>query len=320
MKALVTGGAGFIGRHVVAWLLARDYDVVVLDDLSNGSRDNLAAFEGKENYVGLVEGDVCDEEVWRRLAAEDCAIIFHLAAAINVQDSIDEPAKTFHVDVLGTFKALEFARVQRCRFIYVSTCLVYAPAVDGTPLSERYPTRPASPYAAAKLAGEQLTLSYYHAYGLHALVLRPFNTYGPYQRTDGEGGVVVTFLSQLLRGQPLVVFGDGRQTRDLLYVDDCAELIGRAGESNAAGSVINGGLGQEIEIRDLARKIAGEDGEVTFAPHPHAQAEVWRLVCDNAKATQLLSWRPETSLDDGIAKTRKWMEERRETKAAKDGD
>jgi len=310
MKALVTGGAGFIGRHVVGWLLARDYEVLALDNLSNGFASNLEEFERAPGYRGLREGDVCDDAVWDQLRGEDYDIIYHLAAAINVQESIDAPRKTFDADVVGTFKALEYGRERGCRFLYVSTCLVYAPAVDGTPINERYPTRPASPYAAAKLAGESLTLSYYHAYGLHALILRPFNTYGPYQRTDGEGGVVVTFLNQHLRGEPLVVFGDGRQTRDLLYVDDCADLIGRAGESNAAGSVLNGGLGREIEIRDLARKIAGEEGRIEFAPHPHAQAEVWRLVCDNAKAAQLLDWRPRLSLDEGIARTRAWIEER----------
>jgi nucleoside-diphosphate-sugar epimerase len=309
MKALVTGGAGFIGRHVVRWLLARGYEAVAFDNLSNGSAANLAEFEGKGGYGGLAEGDVCDAAAWGRLAGYKFDLIFHLAAAINVQDSIDDPRATFQADVAGTFEALEFARSQGSRFIYVSTCLVYAPAVDGTPINERYPTRPASPYAAAKLAGENLTLSYYHAYGLHALILRPFNTYGPFQRTDGEGGVVVTFLSQALQGERLVVFGDGRQTRDLLYVDDCADLVGRAGESNAAGSVINGGLGRDIEIRDLARKIAGDEDRVEFAPHPHAQAEVWRLVCDNGKAAQLLDWRPTVSLDEGIAKTRAWMEE-----------
>jgi UDP-glucose 4-epimerase len=310
MRALVTGGAGFIGRHVAGWLLGRGYDVLALDNLSNGFAENLAEFDGKRGYEGLLEGDICDDATWTRLGDEPFNIIYHLAAAINVQDSIDDPGATFQPDVVGTFKALEFARRQASRFIYVSTCLVYAPAVDGTPINERYPTRPASPYAAAKLAGENLTLSYYHAYGLHALILRPFNTYGPFQRTDGEGGVVVTFLNHFLKGEALVVFGDGRQTRDLLYVDDCADLIGRAGESNAAGSVINGGLGREIEVRDLAQKVAGEEGRVEFAPHPHAQAEVWRLVCDNAKAAQLLDWRPQVSLDEGIAKTRAWMAEK----------
>jgi UDP-glucose 4-epimerase len=227
MRALVTGGAGFIGRHVVEWLLARGYDVLALDDLSNGFAANLAEFDGKADYEGLLEGDICDDATWRALADKQFDIVYHLAAAIKVRDSIDDPRKTFESDVVGTFKVLEFARGQGSRFIYVSTCLVYAPAVDGTPINERYPTRPASPYAAAKLAGENLTLSYYHAYGLHALILRPFNTYGPFQRTDGEGGVVVTFLNHYLNGEPLVVFGDGRQTRDLLYVDDCADLIER---------------------------------------------------------------------------------------------
>lgn len=308
MRALVTGGAGFIGRHVIEWLLARGYEVLALDDLSNGFRENLAEFEGLPGYEGLFVGDIRDDGVWAHLSARRFDIVYHLAAAINVQHSIDNPTHTFDVDAVGTFKALEFARAQNSRFIYVSTCLVYAPAVEGMPLSERYPTRPASPYAAAKLAGENLTLAYYHAYGLHALVLRPFNTYGPFQRADGEGGVVVTFLSNLLQGKPLVVFGDGRQTRDLLYVEDCADFIGRAGESNAAGSVINAGLGQEIEIRDLAQLIAGgDDGKIQYAPHPHAQAEVWRLVCDNGKAEQLLGWKPTVSLEEGIERTRAWL-------------
>jgi UDP-glucose 4-epimerase len=139
MRALVTGGAGFIGRHVAGWLLGRGYDVLALDNLSNGFAENLAEFDGKSGYEGLLEGDICDEATWRRLADESFDIIYHLAAAINVQESIDDPAATFQSDVVGTFKALEFARKQASRFIYVSTCLVYAPAVDGTPINERTP-------------------------------------------------------------------------------------------------------------------------------------------------------------------------------------
>jgi UDP-glucose 4-epimerase len=306
MRALVTGGAGFVGRHVVGWLLARGYETRVVDDLSNGLASNLDEFQADPGYKGLEVADIADGDYWRRLAKEKIDVIFHLAAAINVQDSIDDPRACFHSDVVGTFEALEFARAYKCRFVYVSTCLVYAPAVDGMPIDERYPTRPASPYAAAKLAGEHLTLSYYHAYGLHALVLRPFNTYGPYQKTEGEGGVVVTFLNQHLHDIPVVVFGDGRQTRDLLYVGDCADLIGRAGESNAAGSVINGGLGRDIEIRDLAKLVSG-GRPVEYAPHPHAQSEVWRLVCDNSKAKQLLGWKPRVGLEEGLALTRHWL-------------
>jgi UDP-glucose 4-epimerase len=139
-------------------------------------------------------------------------------------------------------------------------------------------------------------------------VARPFNTYGPFQRADSEGGVVSIFLSRSLAGQPLLVRGDGRQTRDLLYVEDCADFLLRAALAPAAeGEIVNAGTGQDLAILDLARRIAPDERAVTLVPHDHPQAEIARLLCDPRKAERLLGWRARTSLEQGLARTREWL-------------
>ena len=166
--------------------------------------------------------------------------------------------------------------------------------------------RALSPYAACKLAGEQLAFSYFHAYGLPVTVLRPFNTFGPYQRTDMEGGVVAVFLRRAADGQPLLVRGDGRQTRDLLYVKDCARFIVEAGLSPAAdGQILNAGSGHDISIIDLAQHIDGGRCGVRHVAHDHPQAEIARLLCNNAKVRRVLDWAPRTRWRKGWPKRRR---------------
>ncbi len=339
MKTLVTGGAGFIGRWLVARLLRDGHQVLALDDLSNGRRRNLAEFEGRPGFLGLVEGDLADHDRLARLFAEHCwDRVYHLGASIHVQRSIDEPDITFRNDVDGTFRVLEACRGQYFRLnglsvaerrfdrgevrsrlidrrphvVVMSTCMVYAPAGAARGIAEDHPLRPASPYAASKIAADNLALSYFHAYGLPVVVVRPFNTYGPFQKSNGEGGVVSIFLQRDLTGQPLLVKGDGRQTRDLLYVEDCADFVARAGESNAAeGQVLNAGTGQDVAIRELARLVATNGNRVEHVPHDHPQAEIARLCCDPARAGAVLAWRPTTSLDEGLSRTRAWLRESR---------
>jgi nucleoside-diphosphate-sugar epimerase len=234
----------------------------------------------------------------------------HLAAQINVQRSIDRPEETFRNNVDGTFNVLEWCRRKDARLELVGTCLVYD-ASDGKPISENHPLRPASPYAGSKLAGEELALSYHRAYGLPVVVTRPFNTYGPFQRSDSEGGVVSIFIERKLRGLPILVYGDGHQTRDLLYVEDCADFIVRSLISKrAVGEVINAGTGRDVEINRLALMICGGKGIIKHVPHPHPQAEIRRLICDYSKAKKLLGWEPKTSLEEGIKKTEEWMAEK----------
>jgi nucleoside-diphosphate-sugar epimerase len=335
MRAIVTGGAGFIGRWVVKRLLEAKHEVIVLDDLSNGRRENLAEFEGWGGWMGLVEGDLKDRNLLAKLFAETTwDRVYHLGASIHVQRSIDEPEITFRNDVDGTFALLEACRAQyfrlngmnvegkhfhleevkehlrdfRPRLVVMSTCMVYSRANDENGISEDHPLCPASPYAASKIAADNLALSYFHSYRMPVTVVRPFNTYGPFQKSNLEGGVVSIFLKRDIQREPLQVKGDGTQTRDLLFVEDCADFVVRAGESpEAEGEVINAGTGCDIQIRELATMVATGGNKVEFILHDHPQAEISKLLCNPSKAKKQLGWIPSTSLEEGLAKTRKWL-------------
>jgi len=307
MRVLVTGAAGFIGRWVVGELLARGDEVLPVDNLVAGDPDNLASFRGHPGLRELEVGDVRDADACRRWLA-DVDAVAHLAASISVQDSIDDPAETFENDVVGTFRLLEAARAAGARFLFMSTCMVYDRADGADGIDETHPTKPASPYAASKLAGEALTLSYGHAYGLPVTVVRPFNTYGPFQRSVGEGGVVAIFTRRSLEGEALRIFGDGTQTRDLLYVEDCARFVAGALTADAArGRILNAGTGRDVSVNALAAAVEPDASRVVHVEHIHPQSEIAVLRCDARLAEELLGWRPQVTLDDGLARTRTWM-------------
>ena len=310
MRVVVTGAAGFIGRWVVGELLDRGHTVLPVDNLSQGDPDNLSAFGGHARLEPLVVGDVRDAEACRRwLAGADA--VAHLAASISVQDSIDDPAETFANDVVGTFRLLEAAREHRTRVLFMSTCMVYDLATTPEGIPEDHPVKPASPYAASKIAGEALTLSYFHAYGLPATVVRPFNTYGPFQRSVGEGGVVAIFTRRSLQGEDLRIYGDGTQTRDLLYASDCARFVCDALFSDAAtGRILNAGTGVDVSVNTLAAAIEPDAARIVHLPHIHPQSEIAVLRCDARQAGEVLGWRARVSLSDGLAATRAWMAER----------
>lgn len=307
MKVVVTGAAGFIGRWVVGELLARGHSVLPVDNLSQGDADNLAAFAGHPRLEPLVVGDVRDGAACRAWLRGAVAVA-HLAASISVQDSIDDPSETFDNDVVGTFRLLEAAREAGTRFLFMSTCMVYDLATAPEGIAEDHPVKPASPYAAAKIAGEALTLSYFHAYGLPATVVRPFNIYGPFQRSVGEGGVVAIFTRRSLQGDELRIYGDGAQTRDLLYASDCARFVCDALVSNdATGRILNAGTGSDVSINDLALLVEPDPMRIAHVPHLHPQSEIAALRGDARLAGRLLGWKPEVSLPEGLAATREWM-------------
>ena len=309
---VVTGAAGFIGRWVSRELLDRGYSVRGLDDLSNGSHRNVAEFEDDQDFE-LTVGDVRDRETVESLFDDETDACFHLGAKIDVQESLDDPESHFETNVRGTYNVLEACRKTDTRLGLVGTCMVYDMADSGGGIDEDHPTKPASPYAGSKLAAEDLAEGYYHGYDLPVVILRPFNTYGPFQKSDMAGGVVSIFTRRDIEGETLKIFGDGTQTRDLLYATDCARFIVEATfDDDAVGEVLNAGTGTDISVNDLAELVASPGTDIEHVEHHHPQSEVQKLRCDRSKAEALLDWEPEVSLEEGVDRLREWMRERDE--------
>jgi nucleoside-diphosphate-sugar epimerase len=308
MNILVTGGAGFIGRWVVKRLAMDNHTIWILDNLSNSSIKNIEELLYKYPSIAFVKGDITNEGDLNEIFKNKFDICYHLAASINVQDRIDEPKATFENDVIGTFNVLQQCKLNNTKFVYMSTCMVYGAADEMKGISEGHATCPASPYAASKLSGEQIALSYYYAYHLPVTVLRPFNTYGPYQKQNSEGGVISIFINKKLKGEPLSIYGSGSQTRDFLYVTDCADFVVEAGYSEKTnGKVINAGSSLDIPISELARLIAGGEEAIKYVPHIHPQSEIKKLLCDARYAEEILGWKPKVSLAQGIINTEEFL-------------
>lgn len=329
MNILVTGGAGFIGRWVVKKLLEDNHRVAALDNLSNGSLKNIEEFINDDNFT-FVQGDIKDNVLLKNLFKENkFDIIYHLAASIIVQDSIDDPETTFYNDTVGTFNILERARMQMfganakmqgdkwiydntektypCKVIFMSTCMVYDKAKEEG-IDELHPTKPISPYGASKIAAENLVLSYYYTYKLPTVVIRPFNTYGPLQKTNGEGGVVAIFINKALKGEELSIYGTGEQTRDLLYVKDCARFVIMTGfNGRVNGEIVNAGTGRDVTINELASIISRGRSNIKHVEHIHPQSEIMKLKCNYAKAKEIIGWESEYSLEEGIDETEEWI-------------
>ena len=294
MAVLVTGGAGFIGSHVAEALAARGEDVVVLDDLSSGKRENLS--EGVE----LVEGDVREpqDELFARVKPEVC---YHLAAQIDVRVSVARPDHDAAINVLGTVNVLEAARENGTKIVFSSTGGAIYGECDG-PAPEDAPRRPIAPYGTSKLAAEEYLATFNRLYGTGHVSLRYGNVYGPRQDPHGEAGVVAIFFNALRAGEAPKVFGDGSQTRDYVYVGDVARATLAAAERE--GGVYNIGTGREtsvVELLELCQRIAGTSGEPTFMPA--RPGELQRAVVDPSRAVDELGWRPERSLEEGLRET-----------------
>lgn len=329
MNILVTGGAGFIGRWGVKKLLEDNHKVVALDNLSNGSLKNIEEFINDDNFT-FVQGDIKDNVLLKNLFKENkFDIIYHLAASIIVQDSIDDPETTFYNDTVGTFNILERARMQMfgesakmqgdkwicdnaegthpCKVVFMSTCMVYDKAGEEG-IDEFHPTKPISPYGASKIAAENLVLSYYYTYKLPTVVIRPFNTYGPLQKTNGEGGVIAIFINKALKGEELNIYGTGEQTRDLLYVKDCARFVIMTGFNDKVnGETVNAGTGRDVTINELASIISRGRSSIKHVDHIHPQSEIMKLKCNYAKAKKIIGWEPEYCLEEGINETEEWI-------------
>lgn len=303
---LVIGGAGFIGSALTR-LLAQRRHVRVLDDLSTGSADNLVGIDAE-----LVVGSILDREVLRR-TMEGTETVYHLACR-GVRHSLAAPYENHLVNADGTLRALQEAhRAGVERFIYTSTSEVYGTAMRA-PMDEEHPTWPHTVYGGSKLAGEAYTRAYWQTYGMPTVVLRPFNSFGPRSHHEGDSGEVIPkFLVRTMNGLPPVIFGEGRQTRDFTYVDDSAQGIVAAGETeNAIGQTINLGSGTETSMRELAALVMKVSGSRQLEPdfQEPRPGDVHRLVADTSKAQSLLDWRPQVDLEDGLRKLVRWHDER----------
>jgi UDP-glucose 4-epimerase len=305
MEALVTGGAGFIGSHLVDALVKRGDRVVVIDDLSTGRRENLD--QAIDKGALLLEAEITDEAaVTDAFEAHRPELVFHLAAQIDVRRSVSEPVFDLGVNVAGTLNLLEAARrTQARRLLLASTGgAIYG---EGTgrplPLDEQAECRPDAPYGQSKYAAEGYLALYSRLYGLSTVALRLGNVYGSRQDPLGEAGVVAIFCGALLDGGTPKVFGDGHQTRDYVYVGDVVEAFLTGAESDAQGTY-NIGTGVETSVLELGRQLAGVCNR-EFDPEmvPPRPGEVQRIAIDSARAVDDLGWRPRTSLLEGLRRT-----------------
>jgi UDP-glucose 4-epimerase len=303
---VVTGGAGFIGSELVRQLAGRGERVVIVDNLVNGTRENVADVLSRD--VTLLPADVRDLDALRESLAEASAV-YHLAC-LGVRHSVHSPSENHDVNATATLRLLAAARAAEVpRFVYVSSSEVYGTA-RWAPMTEEHPTFPCTVYGASKLAGECYTRAYFKTYGYPTIVVRPFNTYGPRSHHEGDSGEVIPkFLLRTLAGRPMNVFGDGTQTRDFTYVSDTATGILLAGEqTEAVGQTINLGSGSELTINDLAATIARVTGRPDAvvdhgAPRP---GDVLRLIADISQAQALLGYQPRITLAEGLERLLAW--------------
>ncbi|MEM2851497.1 MAG: SDR family oxidoreductase [Candidatus Bathyarchaeia archaeon] len=309
IRALVTGGCGFIGSHLVEALLYRNCDVIVLDDLSTGKRENLKVFERCRNLT-FIRGDVRNLDLVRA-AVKDVEVIFHMAAIPSVPRSIGNPLLTHEVNVTGTLNVLKAgldAKVKR--IVYASSSSVYGD-VEFLPRKENMPTFPISPYGVSKLAAEQYCKAFYRVYGLPTVCLRYFNVYGPRQTYGPYSGVITIFINKALKGEPPVIYGDGEQTRDFTSIVDVVKASFLAAKNKqAVGEIFNIATGKPTTINLLARKILKLCGRNDIKPKyaPPRPGDVRFSYADISKAQKILGYNPSIELDEGLANLIEWFQ------------
>jgi UDP-glucose 4-epimerase len=297
IKAIVTGGAGFIGSHLVDLLLKDNIDVTVLDNFSTGRPENLDHVREK---IELLECDLSVKGDW--IAQFDNADwVFHLAALADIVPSIQQPEEYFRANVDGTFNVLQAAKIAGVkRFIYIASSSCYG-IPDNYPTTENAEIRPQYPYALAKRMGEELVMHWAQVYSFPALSLRFFNVYGPRSRTSGTYGAVIgVFLGQKLAGKPYTVVGDGEQTRDFTFVTDIAQAIMTAAKSDQTGQIYNVGSGATVSVNHLVELLGGDKVHI-----PKRPGEPDSTFADISKIRSELGWEPRVSIEEGIAEIQK---------------
>ncbi len=304
-KALVTGGAGFIGSHLVEALVQKGCEVLVLDNLSSGHLSNLEPVKDK---ISLIQGDIKDEQLLEKLT-QGCDAIFHQAAVVSVTKTVEEPVFSAQVNDLGTIKVLDAARKNKVRrVVMASSSAVYGDAPQLPKIESMIPA-PLSPYAVQKLTNEYYASLYHRLYGVGTACLRYFNVYGPRQDPSSPySGVISIFMMCALQGKSPVIYGDGHQTRDFVFVKDVVQANLLAATSEAApGKVLNVGTSNSVEVNTLWKMIAGManyDGEAEHeAPRP---GDIIHSLSGIQRAKEMLGFEPSVSFEEGLQRTFEW--------------
>lgn len=302
MRALVTGGAGFIGSNLTRRLLEDGHEVTVLDNLSSGYQRNIDAFPG----VDFVHGDIRDENSVRQVTAGR-SVVFHLAASVGNKRSIDDPLSDAEINVLGTLRVLEAARKAGVGKVVISSSAGIFGELKTLPIREDHPTEPDSPYGASKLCAEKEGLAYAKLYGMEVVCLRYFNVYGPSQRFDAYGNVIPIFVFQILRGEPVTIFGDGEQTRDFVNVSDVVQANIKAAMAPGVTGAFNIGSGTRISITALVEWLKLASGLNPVVRHgPPRAGDVRDSLADISSARKAFGFQPAVTLDEGLPEYIRW--------------
>ena len=301
MRVLITGGAGFQGSHLAERLVWGGHEVTVLSTLSEEAEQNIA---GCVDDIAIVWGSITDVEIVDKTVRDQDAVV-HMAARVNVDESIDSPVSFLTVNVLGTYNVLEAIRKVGTRLVLASTCEVYGSS-NPSPLTERSDLRPHSPYAASKAGADRLCYAYYKTYGVDVTIVRPCNIYGERQKSGTGGAVVPIFASLAAQGEPLTVFGTGEQRREYMHVSDVVaayELI--LGRDDLSGEVLNVGSGETVTIKEIADFISAKTG-VGIQYRPARPGEVPGFELDSSLVWQL-GFAPKVKFRDGLARYLDWV-------------
>lgn len=312
-SVLVTGGAGFIGSHLVDRLVLAGHDVLVLDDLSSGRMDNLEhARRTPERHLRFQRCDLVDPSAAPLIIHARPEVVFHLAARRSVRDSVDDPANDATVNILGTIRLLEACRAAGTRKVVFASSggTIYGePPADALPVGEDFDGHPGSPYGASTRAIEEYLHVYDALYGLDWTSLALGNVYGPRDGPDGESGVVSIFGTRMLAGHGVTIYGDGAQTRDFVYIDDVVQAMMLAMQRGSRLRC-NVGTGRQVSVNQLFAQLVeltGYDQEPYRAPG--RPGEVTRIALDVRRAGRALEWRPWTELAQGLASTLEWLKQ-----------
>lgn len=302
MKALVCGGAGFIGSNIVRLLLNENHDVTVFDNLHSGYQENIEEF----NDIEFVEGDIRDVDALNKVVA-GTDVIFHLAASVGNKRSIDHPIDDSQINVIGTLNVLEAARHHDVRKVVYSSSAGIFGELKTLPIDETHPIEPDSPYGVSKLAGEKHCLAYSKLYDLDAVCLRYFNVYGVNQRYDAYGNVIPIFGHRILNNEPITIFGDGGQTRDFVNVKDVAKANVLAATTDNVNGAFNIASGTRITINHLAKmmcQISGIDTPIEYGPE--RPGDVRDSLADISLARENFGFVPTVDIEEGLVEYIEW--------------